>query len=47
MLIDAPRRTQEGNKLNRLGGKVFGRINTSPKSTIEKSSSEKTSFDSY
>ncbi|KAM0216387.1 hypothetical protein ACHAPA_002199 [Fusarium lateritium] len=47
MLIDAPRRTQDGNKLNRLGGKVFGRINTSPKSTIEKSSSEKTSFDSY
>lgn len=47
MLIDAPRRTQDGNKLNRLGGKVFSRINTSPKSTIEKSSSEKTSFDSY
>ncbi|KAF4990396.1 hypothetical protein FGRMN_8531 [Fusarium graminum] len=47
MLIDAPRRIQDGNKLNRLGGKVFGRINTSPKSTIEKSSSEKTSFDSY
>ncbi|KAF5674200.1 phosphatidylinositol phospholipase gamma-1 [Fusarium heterosporum] len=47
MLIDAPRRVQDGNKLNRLGGKVFGRINTSPKSTIEKSSSEKTSFDSY
>ncbi|KAI1056751.1 hypothetical protein LB507_001602 [Fusarium sp. FIESC RH6] len=46
-LIDAPRRTQDGNKLNRLGGKVFSRINTSPKSTIEKSSSEKTSFDSY
>ncbi|KAF4970003.1 hypothetical protein FSARC_2906 [Fusarium sarcochroum] len=47
MLIDAPRRTQDGNKLNRLGGKVFSRINTSPKSTIEKSSSEKSSFDSY
>ncbi|KAF5024022.1 hypothetical protein F66182_3909 [Fusarium sp. NRRL 66182] len=47
MLIDAPRRTQDGNKLNRLGGKVFSRINTSPKSTIEKSSSEKTSFDGY
>ncbi|KAJ3522417.1 hypothetical protein NM208_g12867 [Fusarium decemcellulare] len=46
MLIEAPRRTQDGNKLNRLGGKVFSRINTSPKSTIEKSSSEKTSFDS-
>ncbi|KAI8657878.1 Phosphoinositide phospholipase C [Fusarium keratoplasticum] len=47
-LIDAPRRAQDGgNKLNRLGGKVFSRINTSPKSTIEKSSSEKTSFDSY
>ncbi|KAF4970271.1 hypothetical protein FZEAL_10080 [Fusarium zealandicum] len=46
-MIDAPRRVQDGNKLNRLGGKVFSRINTSPKSTIEKSSSEKTSFDSY
>jgi phosphatidylinositol phospholipase C delta len=45
--MDAPRRIQDGNKLNRLGGKVFSRINTSPKSTIEKSSSEKTSFDSY
>ncbi|CAM1507929.1 Fc.00g047770.m01.CDS01 [Cosmosporella sp. VM-42] len=46
-LFDTPRRTQDGNKFNRLGGKVFGRINTSPKSTIEKSSMEKTSFDSY
>jgi phosphatidylinositol phospholipase C delta len=45
--MEAPRRIQDGNKLNRLGGKVFSRINTSPKSTIEKSSSEKTSFDSY
>ncbi|KAM5344838.1 hypothetical protein ACJ41O_010700 [Fusarium nematophilum] len=46
-LIDVPRRVQDGNKLNRLGGKVFSRMNTSPKSTIEKSSSEKTSFDSF
>ncbi|KAM0353078.1 hypothetical protein ACHAP4_008315 [Fusarium culmorum] len=45
--MGAPRRVQDGNKLNRLGGKVFSRMNTSPKSTIEKSSSEKTSFDSY
>ncbi|KAF5236760.1 hypothetical protein FAUST_6357 [Fusarium austroamericanum] len=45
--MEAPRRVQDGNKLNRLGGKVFSRMNTSPKSTIEKSSSEKTSFDSY
>ncbi|KAF7545423.1 hypothetical protein G7046_g9568 [Stylonectria norvegica] len=46
-MIDAPRRTQDGSKFNRLGGKVFSRINTSPKNTIEKGSVEKTSFDSY
>ncbi|KAH7151989.1 PLC-like phosphodiesterase [Dactylonectria estremocensis] len=47
MMIEAPRRIQDSNKFNRLGGKVFSRINTSPRGTIEKSSSEKTSFDSY
>lgn len=47
-LIDAPRQAPEaGGKLNRLGGKVFGRSNTSPRSTMEKTSMEKTSFESY
>lgn len=46
MMIDAPRHIQDSSKLNRLGGKVFSRMNSSPKSTIDKSSSEKTSFDS-
>lgn len=47
-LLDAPRRIQEtGSKLNRLGGKVFGRISTSPRSTIEMSSVEKSSFESH
>ena len=44
-LIDAPRRIQDTSKLNRLGGKVFGRINTSPRSTMEKSSMEKSSME--
>ncbi|KND91963.1 1-phosphatidylinositol 4,5-bisphosphate phosphodiesterase 1 [Tolypocladium ophioglossoides CBS 100239] len=51
-LFDVPPLTQDVRKLNRLGGKVFGRANTSPRSTfeknsIEKSSTEKSSFDSY
>ncbi|OAR05890.1 hypothetical protein LLEC1_05464 [Akanthomyces lecanii] len=46
-LIDGPRPQPDGSKLNRLGGKVFGRSNTSPRSTIEKPSMEKTSFESY
>lgn len=46
-LIDGPRPPPDGSKLNRLGGKVFGRSNTSPRSTIEKPSMEKTSFESY
>lgn len=46
ILVDGPRPVQDGNKLNRLGGKVFGRSNTSPRSTMEKGSSvEKSSFD--
>ncbi|KAL6902454.1 putative phospholipase C [Trichoderma evansii] len=44
--IDVPRPVQEGgSKLNLLGG-IFGRSNTSPRSTIERSSMEKRSFDS-
>lgn len=45
-LIDMPRQVPDVSKLNRLGGKVFGRINTSPRSTIDKSSAEKSSFES-
>ncbi|PHH85045.1 hypothetical protein CDD83_990 [Cordyceps sp. RAO-2017] len=37
-LFDAPPSTQDVSKLNRLGGKVFGRGNTSPRSTFETSS---------
>lgn len=44
-VADAPRRTQEGNKLKRVGEKVFGRINTSPRTTQDKSSYEKSSFE--
>lgn len=44
-LIDAPQPTQDSSKLNRLGGRVFGRTNTSPRSTMEKQSLEKTSFE--
>ncbi|PNY26151.1 Phosphoinositide phospholipase C [Tolypocladium capitatum] len=46
-LFDAPPLTQDVRKLNRLGGKVFGRANTSPRSTMENSNTEKSSFDSY
>lgn len=45
MMIDAPRRVQDGNKFNRLGGKVFSRMNTSPKNTIERSSMERSSIE--
>ena len=46
ILVDAPHPVQDNSsKLNRLGGKVFGRSNTSPRSTMEKSSMEKSSFD--
>jgi phosphatidylinositol phospholipase C delta len=44
--IDVPRPIQEGgSKLNLLGG-IFGRNNTSPRGTVEKSSTEKRSFES-
>ncbi|KAM0252781.1 hypothetical protein ACHAQJ_007568 [Trichoderma viride] len=44
--IDVPRPVQEGgSKLNLLGG-IFGRNNTSPRSTVEKGSTEKQSFES-
>jgi phosphatidylinositol phospholipase C delta len=58
-LVDAHMHFQEsGSKLNRLGGKVFGRMstststNTSPRGTmemssVEKSSVEKSSFESH
>ncbi|TWU73381.1 Phospholipase C [Metarhizium rileyi] len=46
-LFDIAAPVQDGSKLNRLGGKVFGRTNTSPRSTFEKSSTEKNSFDSF
>ncbi|KAK5993944.1 1-phosphatidylinositol 4,5-bisphosphate phosphodiesterase 1 [Cladobotryum mycophilum] len=47
ILVDAPHQVQEGgSKLNRFGGKVFGRVNTSPRSTVEKASIEKLSFES-
>lgn len=46
ILVDATLPPQEPGKLNRLGGKVFGRPNTSPRSTVEKGSSvEKTVHD--
>ncbi|KAH7124295.1 hypothetical protein EDB81DRAFT_847111 [Dactylonectria macrodidyma] len=47
IMVDAPLRSPDGNKLNGLGGKVFSRINTSPKGTMDKSSTEKTRFGSY
>ncbi|KAF4589622.1 phosphoinositide-specific phospholipase C [Ophiocordyceps camponoti-floridani] len=37
-LFDASPAAQEGGKLNRLGGKVFGRSSSSPRSTFESSS---------
>lgn len=46
-LFDIAGPVQDGGKLNRFGGKVFGRTNTSPRSTFEKSSTEKNSFDSF
>lgn len=44
-LIDAPKPVPDVSKLNRLGGRVFGRANTSPRSTMEKATIEKTSFE--
>ncbi|TFB03975.1 1-phosphatidylinositol 5-bisphosphate phosphodiesterase 1 [Trichoderma ghanense] len=45
--INVPQTAQEGgSKLNRLGGRVFGRNNGSPRSTMEKGSAEKRSFES-
>ncbi|QPG97024.1 hypothetical protein C2857_005639 [Epichloe festucae Fl1] len=46
-LFDIAATTQDGNKFNRLGGKVFGRANTSPRSTFDKNGVEKNSFDSF
>ncbi|KID91901.1 phosphoinositide-specific phospholipase C [Metarhizium guizhouense ARSEF 977] len=46
-LFDIAAPVQDGGKLNRFGGKVFGRTSTSPRSTFEKSSMEKNSFDSF
>lgn len=45
VLIDVAAPVQDAGKLNRLGGKVFGRSNTSPRSTVEKGSMEKTAID--
>ncbi|KAH6871150.1 PLC-like phosphodiesterase [Thelonectria olida] len=47
MMIDAPRRAQDGSRIKGLGGKVFSRIYTSSRSTMERPSTDKTSFDSY
>jgi phosphatidylinositol phospholipase C delta len=47
MLFDIAAPAQDGGKLNRFGGKVFGRTNTSPRGTFDKSSTEKNSFDSF
>lgn len=47
MMFDQPRRAQSTGRMAGFGGKVFSRMNTSPRSTMERSSSEKTSFDSY
>ncbi|KFA73751.1 hypothetical protein S40288_07330 [Stachybotrys chartarum IBT 40288] len=46
-LIDVQPPVQDVSKLNRLGGKVFGRINSSPRGTMETSSTEKSSFESH
>jgi phosphatidylinositol phospholipase C delta len=43
----AARRVPESGKLKSFGDKVFGRINTSPRGTLERTSVEKTSFDSF
>ncbi|KAH6893095.1 hypothetical protein B0T10DRAFT_265966 [Thelonectria olida] len=46
MMFDTPRPAHNSSRMG-FGGKVFSRINTSPRSTMERSSTEKTSFDSY
>lgn len=45
VLIDVARPIPDGGKFNRLGGKVFGRSNTSPRSTVEKGTIDR-SYDS-
>ncbi|KAG6041596.1 hypothetical protein E4U41_003333 [Claviceps citrina] len=45
-LFDIATTIQEGKKFNRLGGKVFGRANTSPRRTLDKTSVEKNGVDS-
>ncbi|KAH6974864.1 hypothetical protein EDB80DRAFT_741201 [Ilyonectria destructans] len=47
MMMDAHSRALDSSRIKGLGGIVFSRISTSPRSTIERSSTEKTSFDSY
>ncbi|KAH7108784.1 PLC-like phosphodiesterase [Dactylonectria macrodidyma] len=47
MMIDTPSRAIDSSRVKGLGGIVFSRISTSPRSTIETSSTEKTSFDKY
>ncbi|KAG6006562.1 hypothetical protein E4U21_006860 [Claviceps maximensis] len=46
-LFDIATTSQEGKKFNRLGGKVFGRANTSPRGTLDKSNLEKNSSDNF
>ncbi|KAG5921116.1 hypothetical protein E4U61_007120 [Claviceps capensis] len=45
-LFDIAATVPEAKKFNRLGGKVFGRANTSPRATFDKNSVEKNGFDS-
>ncbi|ODA79159.1 hypothetical protein RJ55_04751 [Drechmeria coniospora] len=44
-LFDAPAPVQDVSKFNRLGGKVFGRSNTSPRGTFDQGSLEKSSME--
>ncbi|KAG6018197.1 hypothetical protein E4U43_007163 [Claviceps pusilla] len=46
-LFDIATTFQEGKKFNRLGGKVFGRANISPRGTLDKSTVEKSTLDSF
>ena len=46
-LIDAPDPVSEPSAFNRLGSKVFGRTNSSPRSTFERSSTERPVIDGY
>ncbi|KFH43651.1 1-phosphatidylinositol 4,5-bisphosphate phosphodiesterase-like protein [Hapsidospora chrysogenum ATCC 11550] len=45
-MVATPRSKQEVNRLKGLGGKVFGRMDTSPRSSLDRGSVEKTSFES-